>query len=130
MVDVAGIEPATPCLQTRWVINTKGFVWCRLHEKSATFPLSQVSRSCPESSSAFAARLQTRWPNDGETRAQRLKLASQQSEKRTRPDDLDSAIILKTEKRPVPADDVVRIGGKCRFQEFVIVGVLANSLGE
>jgi len=44
MVDVTGIEPVTPCLQSRWGQNTKCFVWCRLHEPSMEFPLL----NCPE----------------------------------------------------------------------------------
>ncbi len=49
-MDVTGIEPVTPCLQSRLGKNTKCFVWCRLHEKSARLPLFQMSRSCPERS--------------------------------------------------------------------------------
>src|SRR5215475_2008958 len=44
LVDVIGIEPATPCLQSRQRENTKGFVWFRLREKSANFR----SLKCPE----------------------------------------------------------------------------------
>jgi hypothetical protein len=58
LVDVTGIEPATPCLQRKLGEITKCFVWCRLHGKSAKFPLSQMSRSCTEVPAEFSAQLQ------------------------------------------------------------------------
>src|SRR5437867_9946079 len=39
-----------PLLTKQTGKNTKGFVWCRLHGKPTKFPLSQMSRSCPEKS--------------------------------------------------------------------------------
>ena len=48
LVDVTGFEPATPCLQSRTLKNTKCFVRCRLHVKSSQFSLSQLYRSCTE----------------------------------------------------------------------------------
>jgi len=50
LVDVTGIEPVTPCLQSKLGENTKCFVWCRLHGKPARFPLFRMSRSCTERS--------------------------------------------------------------------------------
>ena len=50
LVDVKGIEPVTPCLQSRPGKNTNSFVWCRLHVKPTRLSLSQMSRSCPECS--------------------------------------------------------------------------------
>jgi hypothetical protein len=40
--------PATPCLQSRTLKNTKCFVRCRLHVKPSRFSLSQLYRSCTE----------------------------------------------------------------------------------
>ncbi len=36
-------------------------------------------------------------------------------------------VILESQKRRITAHDVVSIGGKRRFQEFVIVGIATNS---
>jgi hypothetical protein len=44
LVDVTGIEPVTPCLQSGAGKTLKGFAWCRLHEPSMNFPLL----NCPE----------------------------------------------------------------------------------
>ena len=48
-------------------------------------------------------------------------------EKLGRPDNLDSMVILESQERRITAHDVVSIGGNRRFQEFVIVGIAANS---
>ena len=48
LVDVGGLEPPTPCLQSKQGEKTKSFVWCRLHGKPAKFSLSQLSLSYPE----------------------------------------------------------------------------------
>jgi len=48
LVDVTGIEPATPCLQSRLGENTKCFVWCRLHGKLAKFPLLSCTEVVPK----------------------------------------------------------------------------------
>ena len=51
LVDVAGIEPATPLLAKLGGENTKCFDWCRLHGKSTKFPLPKRPEAVPNRSS-------------------------------------------------------------------------------
>ena len=48
-----------PLLAKQTGQNTKRFVWCRLRGQSTRFPLSQMSRSCPELAPRGSAGSQT-----------------------------------------------------------------------
>ncbi len=52
-----GTRTRGPLLAKQAGQNTNCFVWRRLHGKSAKFPLSQMSRSCPE----LAQKDRARW---------------------------------------------------------------------
>jgi hypothetical protein len=47
LADVARIEPATPCLQSRLEENTKVLRWCRLYGLSTKFSLSKCTEVVP-----------------------------------------------------------------------------------